>query len=848
MSQKTLLGKVLLLGAFLIVTSCGKDDDNPPPPMNNVPEIQAQSFDASEAIDENTVIGTVVAIDADNDALTFSIGTNSSNLFEITDDGAISLASGQTLDFETATSHTLTISVTDGTASANAQFTVNVTNVNEAPEINDETYSAAEDITDVTIIGQLAATDPENDTLIYSVTTDVDDLFEITNSGAISLQQGKILDFETKTSHVLTISVSDGSLNTSVDVTINVTDVNDSGSSGPIISDQSFTAPENIADNSIIGTVIATDPDGNTLTFSINTDTDALFEITNSGELSLLAREALDFETKTSHTLSINVSNGTDTSTADITINVTDANDNPMASNNQTFTVAEDIDETALIGQIVATDQDGDTLTYAITIDDDDLFTISSSGELRLQPNKILDFETKGLYEISVSISDGSDFIVVRVIINVTDENDAPEASAQTFTVAEDIDDSFLIGQIVATDQDGDALTFSFDLGNSTLFNISSSGELRLNSGQNLDFETQTSHQLSFFVTDGVASIVVNVTVNVTDVDENAGTVSRFAGNVNGIAGDIDGDALNDSALGNPSHIAIDSQGIIYVLNSDYSNVKRIDTNNQVTTLTFNRPSGVRRLIPAGLAVDSNDVLYVADSFSHVIYSWNSTTNDLTVFAGELNTAGFTNGNSGTFNRPAGIDFDPNDNLIVADVGNHSIRIVGPTGFINTIANTSGQSGFQDSFTSSSFFNNPVDVAVDSNGKIYVADRGNHLIRSVEKVNTTNWRIRTVAGDTSNLTADFADGNGTAARFNEPAALALDGNDIIYVADSGNNTIRKITSNSDVTTLTAGNQAGAANGPLSTASFSRPAGIEVNASGNLYVGDTRNNQVRFIQF
>lgn len=645
----------LLSIAFLI--SCGGDDDNPPPPpVNNAPEIQAQSFNASEAIDDTAIIGKVTATDADDDALTFTISTNSNDLFEITNDGDISLASGQNLDFETASSHTLSIDVTDEEATSNASVTITVIDVNEnvAPEFSAQTFTIGENASLQTVVGTLSATDADGDTVTFDW-----------------------------------------------------------------------------------------DPNSNVLEFELNS---------NTGEIRTVS--------------------------------------NPQGN---------------------------------------------------------LDFETTSQYVVSVIASDGELTTQADITINVTDENDAPEADAQSFTVAEDIDDTVLIGQIVANDQDGDALTFSFDLGNSTLFSISDAGELRLNAGQNLDFETQTSHQLSFFVTDGVASIVVDVTVNVTDVAESAGTVSRFAGNVNRVAGNIDGDALTQAAFSSPSGIARDSQGNIYLINNGFLNIKKIDTNNQVSTLNIG--SSMAPLATAsGLAVDSNDNLYISDSRNHVIYRFDPNTNTLTDFAGIRGQSGFANGASGTFNRPAGIDFDPNGNLIVADSGNHSIRIVGSTGFINTIANTGGQAGFRDSFTSGSFFNNPVDVAVDTNGKVYVADRGNNLIRSVEKLNTTNWRIRTVAGDTSNLTANFADGDGTSARFNEPAALTIDGNNIIYVADSGNNTVRKITANAEVTTLNASNQAGFTDGGLDVARFNRPSGIAIDASGNLYVGDSGNNQIRFIQF
>ena len=143
--NKSLLKKSALAVMLLAIMSCGKDDEptiidnntvidntiNPPVVVNTVPTISAQSFTASENIVDTDIIGTVIATDADTDALSFSIKANSSDLFKISASGEISLANTKTLDYETATSHTLSIDVSDGTDIANAEITITVTDIIE---------------------------------------------------------------------------------------------------------------------------------------------------------------------------------------------------------------------------------------------------------------------------------------------------------------------------------------------------------------------------------------------------------------------------------------------------------------------------------------------------------------------------------------------------------------------------------------------------------------------------------------------------------------------------------------------------------------------------------------------
>ncbi len=170
-------------------------------------------------------------------------------------------------------------------------------------------------------------------------------------------------------------------------------------------------------------------------------------------------------------------------------------------------------------------------------------------------------------------------------------------------------------------------------------------------------------------------------------------------------------------------------------------------------------------------------------------YQWSS-------FAGSAATAGTQDGTGGAagFNSPAGAAIDATGNVYVADAGNHTIRKITSAGVVSTLAGTAGNSGFADGTGSAAQFSTPTGVAVDANGTVYVADTGNHLIRKITRFGV----VSTLAGFP--LSAGSADGVAAAARFSSPKGVAVDTNGNVYVADTGNHTIRKITSSRVVST------------------------------------------------
>src|SRR6266496_4278817 len=193
------------------------------------------------------------------------------------------------------------------------------------------------------------------------------------------------------------------------------------------------------------------------------------------------------------------------------------------------------------------------------------------------------------------------------------------------------------------------------------------------------------------------------------------------------------------------------------------------------------------------------------------------------------------------FNSPHGVATDSSGNVYVADTINHTIRKITPAGVVTTLAGLAGITGSDDGTGSAARFYDPIGVATDSSGNVYVADTVNNTIRQITPVGV----VTTLAG----LAGIYgsADGTGSAARFNNPFGVATDSSGNVYVADSGNNTIRKITPAGAVTTLAGlAGITGNADGTGSAARFSNPEGVATDSSGNVYVGDTYNNTIRKI--
>ncbi|HTW74975.1 MAG TPA: hypothetical protein VMD56_08680 [Steroidobacteraceae bacterium] len=237
-----------------------------------------------------------------------------------------------------------------------------------------------------------------------------------------------------------------------------------------------------------------------------------------------------------------------------------------------------------------------------------------------------------------------------------------------------------------------------------------------------------------------------------------------------------------------------------------------------------------------GFAVDSAGKVYVAD-YGHDEICEITPAGVVTTLAGSgVQGDADGTGSAASFSYPESVALDSAGNVYVADYGNNQIRKITPAGMVTTLAG-SGVKGDTDGTGSAASFNGPEGVAVDSAGNVYVADDGNNEIRKV----TPAGLVTTLAG----LGAQGdADGTGKAASFNGPEGVAVDSAGNVYVADYGNNEIRKITPAGVVTTLAGSGAQGDADGTGRAASFDGPEGVAVDSAGNVYVGDEFNDRIR----
>ena len=213
----------------------------------------------------------------------------------------------------------------------------------------------------------------------------------------------------------------------------------------------------------------------------------------------------------------------------------------------------------------------------------------------------------------------------------------------------------------------------------------------------------------------------------------------------------------------------------------------------------------------------------------------------MTTFAGLAANSGSADGKGTTarFASPVGLCMDLAGNLYVCDIRNFNLRKISPDGTVITLAGALGVQGSLDGSGTNALFNNPRGLAVDSGGALYVADTGNNSIRKI----TPNGTVTTLAGLAG--ISGSADGSGTNAWFNDPRAVAVDSNGTIYVADNINDTIRKISPAGQVTTFAGlARTAGGADGLGNLTRFQHPQGVAVDGAGTLFVVDTDNDSIR----
>jgi sugar lactone lactonase YvrE len=359
---------------------------------------------------------------------------------------------------------------------------------------------------------------------------------------------------------------------------------------------------------------------------------------------------------------------------------------------------------------------------------------------------------------------------------------------------------------------------------------------------------------------DGAGNLYIADTLNsaIRRVDASTGVITTVAGN--GTAGFSGNNTRAIHAeLNDPEGVAVDAGGNLYIADTQ-NNVVRLVTasNGIISAFAGNKVAGykgdggpataARLNLPEGVALDSAGDLYIADTFNSVIRLVNASTGIITTAAGD-GSAGYS-GDGGpateaSLDHPAEVAIDGTGNFYVPDQYNFVIRLVNSSGTISTIAGDtfSSYGGDGGSATGAQTHEPMGSVAIDPSGNLIISDSGNHAVR---RVAASTGIITTIAG--TGLAGFSGDGStATNAQLDDPQGIALDAAGNIYIADAGNNVVRRIEASTGIITTFAGSQGCAYNGdggPATSAQLCFPGGIAFDAAGDLYIADTYSMVVR----
>ena len=640
---------------------------------NDAPVITSDGGGATAAVnaaENQTAVTTVTATDPDADTVTFSItgGEDQGDFSIVPATGVLAFSSAP--DFETPTdgatsgSNTYIVQVTAtdngaGTLTDVQTITVTVTDVNEAPSITSDgggataSVNAAENQTAVTTV---TATDPEADTVTFSITggEDQGDFSIVPATGVLTFSSAP--DFETPTdgatsgsnTYIVEVTATDDGAGTLTDVqtiTVTVTDGNDP----PVITSDGggATAAVNAAENqTAVTTVTATDPEADTVTFSITGGEDqGDFSIVPATGV-LTFSSAPDFETPTdgatsgSNTYIVQVTAtddgaGTLTDVQTITVTVTDVNDAPVITSDgggATAAVNAAENQTA-VTTVTATDPDADTVTFSITGGEDqgDFSIVPATGVLTFSSAPDFENPTDGAtsgsntYIVEVTATDdgaGTLTDVQTITVTVTDGNDAPSITSNgggATAAVNAAENQTAVTTVTATDPDADTVTFSITGGeDQTSFSIvSATGVLTFSSAPDFEIPTDgaTSGSNTYIVevtaTDngaGALTDVQTITVTVTDVNEAPLLFGIESAQITYVFGDPATQLSSTINVSDVDNVNIASATVQITSNLDVTDVLEF-TNTAFITGTYTAGTGLMSLTGSTTLANYRDAL-----------------------------------------------------------------------------------------------------------------------------------------------------------------------------------------------------------------------------------------------
>ena len=493
---------------------------------------------AEREVAENSEAGTAVgapvtATDADEDDLTYSLGGDDAMYFAIDDMGQITVGEGTMLDYESdKKTYMVTVTADDGTGEHNATGSIDVTimvkDVNDYSPMFDAAETGEREIAENseagTAVGDpLVATDGDGEDVTYSLGGDDAMYFAVgEDTGQITVGEGTVLDYESdKKMYMVTVTANDGTgadnATGSIAVTIMVTDVNDYS---PMF--ESETTELMVAENTAAGMpvgdpLIATDGDGEDVTYSLSGDDAMYFAIgEETGQIAVGEGTMLDYESdKKTYMVTVTADDGTgsDNATGSIAVTIMVIDNTPPAFPSATASrsVEENQDAGTAVGDpVTASDVEGDTVIY--TLSESMYFEIDGEGQITT--TMMLDYETMDSHTVTVTASNGEGSDSIEVTIMVID-NTPPAFASDTaeVMVEENQEAGTAVGDpVTASDVEGDTVTYLME---SMYFQID--GEGQITTRMKLDYEAMASHTVSVTASNGEGSDSIEVTIMVID-------------------------------------------------------------------------------------------------------------------------------------------------------------------------------------------------------------------------------------------------------------------------------------------------------------------------------------------
>jgi len=493
----------------------------------------------SATVEENSNGATLIDATLNNSTvkLSFSLSGTDSSKFSISNGYLVFTDTPDyesPLDSNADNSYALTINAAGAGISSSHSFSVNVNNVNEAPSLVTDSSAYFQVNENLTEIKQITASDPENDTLVFSLqnssASEDEGLLQIDSStGVVSFKTAPNYelptDIDSNNTLIFTVAVSDGSFSSS---TKYYAAVNDVAESPTAITFSSLTVPENSPGLSF-GTISLVDEDPVAVKKIAITGTDAeYFTIGNSLSIKFKSSVSGDFESKSSYSITVSVTDVQDNSLSkDLTLAITDANDAPTSVSITGASAAEN-SSGASFGTLSTTDPDAvDTFTYAVTGGTDAAsFEVGSSNTLKFKSTVSGNFETKSTYTVIVTSTDsGSASASSTLTLSLTDVNESPTDIALSGGSAAENLAGASFGTLSTTDPDAsDSFTYSVTGGtDAASFEVGSSNTLKFKSTVSANFESKSSYSVIVTSTDaGSNTYAETLTVSITNVNEAA--------------------------------------------------------------------------------------------------------------------------------------------------------------------------------------------------------------------------------------------------------------------------------------------------------------------------------------